>query len=147
VRRHDGVACVVAERLGFSREEALSIVWACRPTLPFLIHEPCYAMPSVVYTEMTRLARASRSVSTTRNAKRISKSRIPVKHSRTSTSSKACTLYRSASGAWRAFTAEDDGRSSTPGAAYSYITRALRQTHRGIGAMRLLAESHSDRWS
>jgi len=54
-------------------------------------------------------------------------------------------LYRSASGAWRAFTAEDDGRSSTPGAAYSYITRALRQTAPAVlGAMRLLAESHSD---
>ncbi|SRR6266702_2147172 len=55
-------------------------------------------------------------------------------------------LYRSASGAWRAFTAEDsDGSPGAPGAAYGYITRALRQTAPAVlGAMRLLAESYSD---
>jgi hypothetical protein len=56
-------------------------------------------------------------------------------------------LYRSASGAWRAFTAEDSsgGGGGTPGAAYGYITRALRQTAPAVlGAMRLLAESYSD---
>ena len=56
-------------------------------------------------------------------------------------------LYRSASGAWRAFSAEDStgGGGGTPGAAYSYITRALRQTAPAVlGAMRLLAESYSD---
>jgi len=41
-------ACVVAERLGFSREEALSIgMGLSSPTLPFLIHEHGHAMPSV----------------------------------------------------------------------------------------------------
>jgi hypothetical protein len=35
-----------------------------------------------------------------------------------------------------------------PGAAYSYITRALRQTAPAVlGAMRLLAESYMIRWS
>lgn len=56
-------------------------------------------------------------------------------------------LYRSASGAWRAFTAEDSsgGGGGTPGSAYGYITRALRQTAPAVlGAMRLLAESYSD---
>lgn len=61
-------------------------------------------------------------------------------------------LYRIASGSWRAFTTEDSSGSSTPGgggvppgAAYSYITRALRQTAPAVlGAMRLLAESYSD---
>ena len=57
-------------------------------------------------------------------------------------------LYRSASGAWRAFTADVDnsgGGGGTPGAAYGYITRALRQTAPAVlGAMRLLAESYSD---
>ena len=58
-------------------------------------------------------------------------------------------LYRSASGAWRAFTAEDSGGGggggAAPGAAYGYITRALRQTAPAVlGSMRLLAESYSD---
>jgi hypothetical protein len=61
-------------------------------------------------------------------------------------------LYRIASGSWRAFTTEDSNGTSTPGgggaapsAAYSYITRALRQTAPAVlGAMRLLAESYDD---
>jgi hypothetical protein len=61
-------------------------------------------------------------------------------------------LYRIASGSWRAFTTEDSNGTSTPGggaaaprAAYSYITRALRQTASAVlGAMRLLAESYDD---
>jgi len=61
-------------------------------------------------------------------------------------------LYRIASGPWRAFTTEDSNGISTPGgggaaprAAYSYITRALRQTAPAVlGAMRLLAESYDD---
>ena len=61
-------------------------------------------------------------------------------------------LYRIASGSWRAFTTEDSNGNSTPGgggaaprAAYSYITRALRQTAPAVlGAMRLLAESYDD---
>ena len=61
-------------------------------------------------------------------------------------------LFRIASGSWRAFTTEDDNGCSTPGgggaaprAAYSYITRSLRQTAPAVlGAMRLLAESYDD---
>ena len=61
-------------------------------------------------------------------------------------------LFRIASGSWRAFTTEDDNGCSTPGGgaaaprtAYSYITRALRQTAPAVlGAMRLLAESYDD---
>ena len=61
-------------------------------------------------------------------------------------------LFRIASESWRAFTTEDDNGCSTPGgggaapgAAYSYITRALRQTAPAVlGAMRLLAESYDD---
>ena len=61
-------------------------------------------------------------------------------------------LYRTASGSWRAFTTEDSSGSSTPGgggappgAAFGYITRALRQTAPAVlGAMRLLAESYDD---
>lgn len=61
-------------------------------------------------------------------------------------------LYRTASGSWRAFTTEDSSGNDTPGgggappgAAYSYITRALRQTAPAVlGAMRLLAESYGD---
>ena len=56
-------------------------------------------------------------------------------------------LYRSASGAWRAFSAEDSsgGGGGAPGAAYSYITRALRQTAPAVlGAMHLLAKSYDD---
>ena len=61
-------------------------------------------------------------------------------------------LYRTASGSWRAFTTEDSSGNSTPGgggaasgAAFSYITRALRQTAAAVlGAMHLLAESYDD---
>ncbi len=61
-------------------------------------------------------------------------------------------LFRIASGSWRAFTTEDSSGCNTPGggaasprAAYSYITRALRQTAPAVlGAMRLLAESYDD---
>ncbi len=61
-------------------------------------------------------------------------------------------LFRIASGSWRAFTTEDNNGCNTPGgggaaprAAYSYITRALRQTAPAVlGAMRLLAESYHD---
>jgi hypothetical protein len=61
-------------------------------------------------------------------------------------------LFRIASGSWRAFTTEDDNGCITPGgggasprSAYSYITRALRQTTPAVlGAMRLLAESYDD---
>jgi hypothetical protein len=61
-------------------------------------------------------------------------------------------LYRTASGSWRAFTTEDSSGNSTPGGggappspAFSYITRALRQTAPAVlGAMRLLAESYDD---
>jgi hypothetical protein len=62
------------------------------------------------------------------------------------------SLYRTASGSWRAFTTEDSSGNSTPGgggaapgAAFGYITRALRQTAPAVlGAMRLLAESYDD---
>ena len=56
-------------------------------------------------------------------------------------------LYRTASGSWRAFTTGDSpgGGGAPPGAAFSYITRALRQTTPAVlGAMRLLADSYSD---
>ncbi|KAH9006807.1 hypothetical protein EDB86DRAFT_2868408 [Lactarius hatsudake] len=101
-------ACVVAERLGFSREEALSI--------------------ASVYTEMNAI---SKGVSIGPYVDLLGR-RVP--------------LYRNASGAWRAFTTEDsDGSGSAPGAAYGYITRALRQTAPAVlGAMRILAESYSD---
>ena len=66
--------------------------------------------------------------------------------------SRRIPLFRIASGSWRAFTTEDDNGCNTPGgggaaprAAYSYITRALRQTAPAVlGAMSLLAESYDD---
>jgi hypothetical protein len=56
-------------------------------------------------------------------------------------------LYRTASGSWRAFTIGDSpgGGGAPPGAAFGYITRALRQTTPAVlGAMRLLAESYNN---
>jgi len=51
-------------------------------------------------------------------------------------------LYQTAAGTWRALSSATP---ASPGAAYSYISRTLRQTAPAVvGAMRLLAESFAD---
>ncbi|KAI9507926.1 hypothetical protein F5148DRAFT_980691 [Russula earlei] len=125
-------ACVVSERLGFSREEALSI--------------------ASVYTEMNAI---SKGVSLGIYDKKR-EAHFNAMHASGGTQpyvdllGRRVPLYRTASGTWRAFTTEDSSANSTPGgggvspgAAYSYITHALRQTVPAVlGAMRLLAESY-----
>jgi hypothetical protein len=151
-------ASVVAERLGFSREEALSIGSpSLHPPPPFRHMtdsnsiSPCVAS---VYTEMNAVSKgvslgiydkkreAALNVAQTGGGSQpyvdLLGRRVP--------------LYRTASGPWRAFTTEDSSGNSTPGgggaapgAAFGYITRALRQTASAVlGAMRLLAESYDD---
>ncbi|KAH9045393.1 hypothetical protein EDB85DRAFT_1906407 [Lactarius pseudohatsudake] len=109
-------ACVVAERLGFSREEALSIASVKGVSIG-------------VYDKKREADLKTTHAGGTQPYVDLLGRRVP--------------LYRNASGAWRAFTTEDSD--SAPGAAYGYITRALRQTAPAVlGAMRLLAESYSD---
>ncbi|KAH9077166.1 hypothetical protein EDB83DRAFT_2348586 [Lactarius deliciosus] len=120
-------ACVVAERLGFSREEALSI--------------------ASVYTEMNAISKGvSIGVYDKKREADLKTTHAGGTQPYVDLLGRRVPLYRNASGAWRAFTTEDsDGSGSAPGAAYGYITRALRQTAPAVlGAMRLLAESYSD---
>ncbi|KAI9448021.1 hypothetical protein H4582DRAFT_1802753 [Lactarius indigo] len=120
-------ACVVAERLGFSREEALSI--------------------ASVYTEMNAISKGvSIGVYDKKREADLKTGHAGGTQPYVDILGRRVPLYRNASGAWRAFTTEDsDGSGSAPGAAYGYITRALRQTAPAVlGAMRLLAESYND---
>ncbi|KAH9179690.1 hypothetical protein EDB89DRAFT_2110986 [Lactarius sanguifluus] len=120
-------ACVVAERLGFSREEALSI--------------------ASMYTEMNAISKGvSIGVYDKKREANLTTTHAGGTQPYVDLLGRRVPLYRNASGAWRAFTTEDsDGSGSAPGAAYGYITRALRQTAPAVlGAMRLLAESYSD---
>lgn len=113
-------AFVVAERLGFQREEALSI--------------------ASVYTEMNAISKGvsiglydeakNKGVEASKGGSQpyvdLMGRRVP--------------LYQTASGGWRALAA---GSPVAPGSAFSYITRALRQTTPFIvGALRLLAQSY-----
>ncbi|KAI0268245.1 hypothetical protein BC834DRAFT_868576 [Gloeopeniophorella convolvens] len=116
-------ACVVAERLGFTREEALSI--------------------ASVYTEMNAV---SKGVSLGLYDK-TREGRLEAAHGGAQPYvellGRRVPLYQTAAGGWRAFTTSEDG--AGPGAAYGYITRALRQTAPAVlGAMRLLADSFAD---
>ncbi|KAI0304087.1 hypothetical protein BC826DRAFT_894815, partial [Russula brevipes] len=126
-------ACVVAERLGFSREEALSI--------------------SSVYTEMNAVSKGvSLGIYDKKREAELKAAHGGGAQPYVDLLGRRVPLYRTASGSWRAFTTEDSSGNSTPGgggaapgAAYSYITRALRQTAPVVlGAMRLLAESYDD---
>ncbi|KAI9467026.1 hypothetical protein BJY52DRAFT_39821 [Lactarius psammicola] len=103
-------ASVVAERLGFSREEALSI--------------------ASVYTEMNAISKGvSLGVYDKKREADLKAAHTGGAQPYVDLLGRRVPLYRSASGAWRAFTAEDsDGSPGAPGAAYGYITRALRQT-------------------
>lgn len=154
-------ACVIAEHLGFLREEALSIGMSTTP--PFLMglfftssfhsrYHPCPV--ASVYTEINAI---SKGVSLGIYNKQR-EADLKAAHAGGEAQpyvdllGRRIPLYRTASGSWRAFTTEDSNGNSTPGgggaapgAAYSYITRALRQTAPAVlGAMRLLAESYDD---
>ncbi|OSX60264.1 hypothetical protein POSPLADRAFT_1147841 [Postia placenta MAD-698-R-SB12] len=113
-------AFVVAERLGFHREEALSI--------------------ASVYTEMNAITKGvSLGVFDKNRGKGVEAS---------SSGSQPYVdlmgrrpLYQTASGSWRALSS---GTPIVPTSAFSYITRALRQTAPAVlGALRLLAASYT----
>jgi hypothetical protein len=126
-------ACVVAERLGFSRDEALSI--------------------ASVYTEMNAVSKGvSLGIFDKKRETDLKAAHAGVAEAQPYVDllGRRIPLFRIASGSWRAFTTEDSNGNNTPGggaaaprAAHSYITRALRQTAPAVlGAMRLLAESY-----
>ena len=75
---------------------------------------------------------------------RSSRSATPVRHTSPQTRSQAFPhrpLYRTASGSWRALSS---GTPVAPSSAFSYITRALRQTAPYVlGSLRLLAGSYA----
>ncbi|PIL37119.1 hypothetical protein GSI_00811 [Ganoderma sinense ZZ0214-1] len=111
-------AFVVAERMGFQREEALSI--------------------ASVYTEMNAISKGV-SLGLYKDGKQDGR-----EASRTGSQPYVelmgrRPLYQTANSQWRALSA---GAPVPPTSAFSYITRALRQTAPNIvGALRLLAES------
>ncbi|TBU32804.1 hypothetical protein BD311DRAFT_511218 [Dichomitus squalens] len=115
-------AFIVAERIGFRREEALSIGFAAS-----------------VYTEMNAITKGvslglySDSKQKGREASRTgSQPYVELMGRR--------PLYQTASSQWRALSS---GAPIAPTAAFSYITKALRQTAPHIvGALRLLAASY-----
>jgi hypothetical protein len=156
-------ACVVAERLGFSREEALSIgksnihsrfhhfspLTLMKPLFPFAI----LRSSASVYTEMNAISKGvSLGIYDKKREADLKAAHANEAQPYVDLLGRRVPLYRTASGSWRAFTTEDSSGNNTPGgggappgAAYSYITRALRQTAPAVlGAMRLLAESYSD---
>lgn len=162
-------ACVVAERLGFSRDEALSI-GTYQPTyipvapqpdslslsLSIIMHLFLF-LPSTfaasVYTEMNAVSKGvSLGVFDKKRETDLKSAHAGEAQPYVDLLGRRIPLFRIASGSWRAFTTEDSNGNSTPGgggaaprAAYSYITRALRQTSSAVvGAMRLLAESYDD---
>ncbi|KAI1795200.1 hypothetical protein LXA43DRAFT_970848 [Ganoderma leucocontextum] len=112
-------AFVVAERMGFQREEALSI--------------------ASVYTEMNAITKGV-SLGIYRDGKQDGR-----EASRTGSQPYVelmgrRPLYQTASSQWRALST---GAPVPPTSAFSYITKALRQTAPNIvGALRLLAESY-----
>ncbi|KAI9001044.1 hypothetical protein BD414DRAFT_20872 [Trametes punicea] len=114
-------AFVVAERLGFRREEALSI--------------------ASVYTEMNAVTKGV-ALGIYRDGEQRGR-----EASRTGSQpyvelmGRRIPLYQTVSSQWRALS---NGAPVAPTAAFSYITRALRQTAPHImGALRLLAASYS----
>ncbi|TFK55947.1 hypothetical protein OE88DRAFT_1622012 [Heliocybe sulcata] len=113
-------ATVVAERIGFKREEALSI--------------------ASVYTEMNAITKGvnigiykeSKKSEVSEPAKGGSQPYVDLMG--------RSPLYQTASNDWLGMAAN---KPTPPSSAYSYITRSLRQTTPHIvGAMRLLAESY-----
>ncbi|KZT74355.1 hypothetical protein DAEQUDRAFT_701623 [Daedalea quercina L-15889] len=112
-------AFVVAERLGFQREEALSI--------------------ASVYTEMNAITKGvSLGIFDTNKGKGVeaalggSQPYVDLMGRR--------PLYQTANGSWRALSSN---MPVAPSSAFSYITRALRQTAPHVlGALRLLANSY-----
>ena len=159
-------SCVVAERLGFTREEALSIGTSSLSHTPASIHLYLFFLTpfqsavrttihiASVYTEMNAISKGvslgiyDKKRETALNIAHTTGGAQPY----VDLLGRRVPLYRTASGSWRAFTTEDSSGSSTPGgggappgAAFGYITRALRQTVPAVlGAMRLLAESYDD---
>ncbi|KAF8640015.1 hypothetical protein AX17_001259 [Amanita inopinata Kibby_2008] len=133
-------ATVVAERLGFKREEALSI--------------------AVVYTEMNAITKGvslgiyhdKQSIQRGKDAEKGGEQpyvdlmgRRVYAHDQLSATPRltniSCRpLYKTQSDQWRAIS---DGTPASPGQSFSYISRSFRQTTpHVIGAMKLLAESY-----
>jgi hypothetical protein len=143
-------ACVVAECLGFSREEALSIGNTPSTISQIILPQLFFFLlfTASVYTEMNAISKGvSLGLYDKKREADIKAALAGEAQPYVDILGRRVPLYRSASGAWRAFSAEDSsgGGGGAPGAAYSYITRALRQTAPAVlGAMHLLAKSYDD---
>lgn len=112
---------IVAERLGFQREEALSI--------------------ASVYTEMNAISKGVSIGLYEENKQQNMEASKDGSQPYVDLMGRRIPLYQTSSGQWRALT---QGSPVSPGAAFSYITRSLRQTTPQImGALRLVALSYS----
>lgn len=113
-------AFVVAERLGFQREEALSI--------------------ASVYTEMNAITKGvSLGIFDKNKGKGVGAAQGG-SQPYVDLMGRRIPLYQTANGSWRALSS---GTPVAPSSAFSYITRALRQTAPHVlGALRLLANSY-----
>lgn len=114
-------AFVVAERLGFHREEALSI--------------------ASVYTEMNAITKGVSLGVFDKNRGKGVEASSSGSQPYVDLMGRRVPLYQTASGSWRALSS---GTPIVPTSAFSYITRALRQTAPAVlGALRLLAASYT----
>lgn len=112
-------ATIVAERLGFEREEALSI--------------------ASVYTEMNAISKGVSLGLFDRSRKKEIESIKDSTQPYVDLLGRRIPLYQTQNETWRAL---DDTSPALPSTAFSYISRAFRQTTPYvIGALRLLAES------
>ncbi|OCH94137.1 hypothetical protein OBBRIDRAFT_198789 [Obba rivulosa] len=113
-------AFIVAERLGFQREEALSI--------------------ASVYTEMNAITKGISLGKYEENRGKGMEASKGGSQPYVDLMGRRIPLYQTASSQWRALS---KGAPVAPSEAFSYITRALRQTAPHIlGALRLLAASY-----
>ncbi|KAH0839871.1 hypothetical protein J3R83DRAFT_822 [Lanmaoa asiatica] len=133
-------ATVVAERLGFEREEALSI-GKCWVTLSVVDHHQMCSLITAgsVYTEMNAVAKGLSlgivDQSRKNDIEPISGGQQPYVDLMGRR-----PLYQTQLSKWRALVR---GSPAIPSTAFSYISRAFRQTTPHIiGALRLLAESY-----
>lgn len=128
-------ATIVAERMGFQREEALSIG---QKECSFSRDIPHFT-PASVFTEMNAVAKG---VTLNRIKPDEGRLREAVKggsQSYVEFIGRRIPLYQTQAGQWRALSS---GNPVEPHTAFSYISRALRQTLPYVtGALRLLADT------
>ncbi|VDC07287.1 unnamed protein product [Peniophora sp. CBMAI 1063] len=115
-------SCIVAERIGFAREEALSI--------------------ASVYTEMNAITRGLSLGIYDKTSAEVVEASPHGTQPYAEVMGRRIPLYKTSEGSWRAL--NKDSKPASPATAFSYISRSLKQnTSEIVGSLRLLAQSHT----